>query len=431
MTREETAMELDEDETAELSPMTLGVYYRRLFPHNAYYKWLNYNAPATSTEFTHREFSFTINDGIYLRYQSFKDMGEFQRELTRLSPSKIDIGAIFTAVPKHAKSLQPGVFRPVAKELVFDIDMTDYDEVRTCCQGGSICSKCWRLMVIAMHVLDRALREDFGFSQIMWVYSGRRGVHCWVCDERARQLDDAARKAVAGYLSIVRGGAEQGKKVNLSQRYSHHPHIARSIEIIEEYFEDVLLVDQEILLTRERWMKVLAALPDEELRKTLDAQWSRRPDRSSVEKWSEMVDIVEKRASKRGAKFALATFERDMMLQYAYPRLDENVTTHLNHLLKSPFCIHPKTGRVCTPIAHSQFDSFDPFAVPTLSQLLKEISGGNGDPAADKSQEQSQEQSQRSAKSFSSLVGYVDIFETFVASLSPSSNTHTSQSLEF
>ncbi|KAJ1905525.1 p48 polypeptide of DNA primase [Coemansia sp. IMI 209127] len=423
MTREETAMELDDDETNEISQMTLGAYYRRAFPHSPYYKWLNYNAPAPTTEFTHREFSFTTNDGVYIRYQSFKDSSEFQRELVRLSPSKIDIGAIFTAAPKHAKSLQPGVFRPVAKELVFDIDMTDYDDMRTCCQGGAICPKCWKLMTIAMHVLDRALREDFGFNHLMWVYSGRRGVHCWVCDERARRLDDDARKAVAGYLNIVRGGAEKGKKVNLSQRYSHHPHIMRSVEIIEEYFEEVVLEGQEILLTRERWTKVLAALPDEELRKQLDTQWSKRPSKPSVEKWSEMVDIVEKRASKRGAKFALATFERDMMLQYAYPRIDENVSVHLNHLLKSPFCIHPKTGRVCTPIARGQFDTFDPFAVPTLAQVLKER--GN-EMAVDRAQDVLQ-----GSQKVPLMADYVDVFEKFVASLPANSNGASNQSLDF
>jgi DNA primase small subunit len=63
----------------------------------------------------------------------------------------------------------------------------------------------------------------------------------------------------------------------------------------------------------------------------------------------------------------------DIILQYTYPRLDAEVSKHRNHLLKAPFCIHPKTGRVCVPVDPQRIDEFDPERVPTVGQLLHEL----------------------------------------------------------
>jgi DNA primase small subunit len=63
----------------------------------------------------------------------------------------------------------------------------------------------------------------------------------------------------------------------------------------------------------------------------------------------------------------------DIILHYTYPRIDAEVSKHRNHLLKAPFCVHPKTGRVCVPIDPAMVEAFDPEKVPTIGQLLTEL----------------------------------------------------------
>lgn len=51
------------------------------------------------------------------------------------------------------------------------------------------------------------LTEDLGVRHRLWVYSGRRGVHCWVCDDAVRKWSPALRAAAVEYLSLVKVGA--------------------------------------------------------------------------------------------------------------------------------------------------------------------------------------------------------------------------------
>ena len=50
-------------------------------------------------------------------------------------------------------------------------------------------------------------------------------------------------------------------------------------------------------------------------------------------------------------------------------RADVEVSKHMNHLLKAPFCVHPKTGRVCVPMDPQQAEAFDPMTVPTVGAV--------------------------------------------------------------
>ena len=43
-----------------------------------------------------REFSFTLENDTYIRYQSFRDAQEMKSSMSKRQPHKIDIGAVFS-----------------------------------------------------------------------------------------------------------------------------------------------------------------------------------------------------------------------------------------------------------------------------------------------------------------------------------------------
>ncbi|KAJ3064418.1 primase, DNA, polypeptide 1 (49kDa) [Podochytrium sp. JEL0797] len=345
----------------------LAIFYERLFPFRDFARWLQYGN-VQKNYFLHRELSFTLASDAYIRFQSFADEKEMKQKIKELCPVKIDIGAVYNAKPKNRKALGEGKFHPIERELVFDIDMTDYDPIRSCCSGAEICLKCWDFMTVSIKILDRALQDDFGFKHRLWVYSGRRGVHCWVCDDRARKLTAESRRAIVNYLEVVKGGEETARKVNLGGK-GLHPSLKKAYEVLNPMFTQRLIHNQDFLTNPEKWKNIVALIPDEELRNKFTEAWTAKTF-SPQEKWGQLMGEIRTLAKK---KPSMAHTTMEILFQYSYPRLDSNVSIGLNHLLKSPFCVHPKTGRVCIPIDPSKCDTFDPFTAPKLSDIVNEI----------------------------------------------------------
>jgi len=379
------------------TPELLHMYYQRLFPYHFMHQWLCYdpaNTGKTSKLFSKREFSFTImidTEEIYIRYQSFSSEQEFKKAILDRKPVKIDIGAVFSHPPKDHKSVQSGLFQPQQRELVFDIDLTDYDNVRNCgCSGANICTKCWKFMTMAVKIMEEGLREDFGFQHIAWFYSGRRGVHAWVCDKTARDLSNEARSAVASYFEINLG-TEKNQKIDL--KYPLHPMIKRAFKVLEPMFINDVITSSghSLLATEEHWTTLLKTLPDaaDPVKQNLMSKWKKSTS-APAEKWDEVkkhLEIFYKKAIGGGKsptklswedRHKLESWPVEIVFRYTYPRLDINVSKMQNHLLKSPFCVHPKTGRVCVPMRVQDVDRFDPFAVPTLPQLMQELDDYQG-----------------------------------------------------
>lgn len=362
-------------QTASYSdPSVMLQYYTRLFPFRPLFLWLN-ASPSPSPRFANREFAFTLSNDAYLRYQSYPSHDLLRKDILRLNPSRFEIGPEYSTNPRDRKTLRKAsTFRPLTKEMVFDIDLTDYDDIRTCCIKANICEKCWKFATMTIKVLDAGLREDFGFEHILWVYSGRRGVHAWISDKEARDLDDDKRKALVGYFEILKGGAQGGKKVNLKRPL--HPHVRRSLEILSPYFWQIL-EEQDPFESQAGEDRLLQLLPDKDLNEALRKKWSSSPGRASRKKWDDIDELAKTGVSKNLDTKVLLAAKQDILLEYTYPRIDVEVGKKRIHLLKSPFVVHPGTGRVCVPITcggdMKKAEQFDPLTVPKVTELLNEI----------------------------------------------------------
>eukprot|EP00442_Polarella_glacialis_P018350 CAMPEP_0115055820 /NCGR_PEP_ID=MMETSP0227-20121206/4859_1 /TAXON_ID=89957 /ORGANISM="Polarella glacialis, Strain CCMP 1383" /LENGTH=458 /DNA_ID=CAMNT_0002440443 /DNA_START=95 /DNA_END=1471 /DNA_ORIENTATION=- len=370
----------------DFSPQLLRIYYDRLFPFLQMFRWLSYrNDPKSSSAavqkdfFLRREFTFVLQGDIYCRYQCFKDAEEYKAKVMAQQPVRMEIGAVYTHPPKHHNTVIKDAYKPVERELVFDIDMDDYDEIRTCCTGATLCPKCWTFMKAAIQILRRALTEDFGFQHLLFVYSGRRGVHCWVSDTVARKLNNEQRSAVAEYLTMVSSGAGKSRAdLRMNGCEELHPAVQGAYDICKKWFRDDangILASQDILRKGPHLANILEPMSIAE-KETISKYVETHPQANSLEIWTQLEKIADERAQsavtfkqKADAKMML----KDVVIQYTSPRLDINVSKQMNHLLKSPFVVHPKTGRVCVPIDPDHVNDFNPLEVPTVGRLIEEL----------------------------------------------------------
>ncbi|KAH0538324.1 hypothetical protein GP486_008784, partial [Trichoglossum hirsutum] len=140
-----------------------------------------------------------------------------------------------------------------------------------------------------------------------------------------------------------------------------------------DHFEYDILEVQDPWREPDRSESLLQLLPDKTLNNSLRKKWDSSPLRPSSNKWADIDALAKTGASRSLDPKALLEAKQDVVLEYTYPRLDSEVSKKLIHLLKSPFVVHPGTGRVCVPIDPRQLDEFDPLSVPTVTELLGEI----------------------------------------------------------
>ncbi|NXY20768.1 PRI1 primase, partial [Atrichornis clamosus] len=252
--------------------------------------------------------------------------------------------------------------------------------------------------------------EDLGVQHRLWVYSGRRGVHCWVCDDAVRKWSPALRAAAVEYLSLVKVGAQGARNplslVKVGAQGSGHPVTLVKVGAQANTLTPGLTGSEESGESR------MSLDRPAQHREPLQGEFPKKKD--SVQRWELLRARMERtRGSSRGTAVGPCYADWEIMLQFCFPRLDINVSKGLGHLLKSPFSVHPKTGRISVPLDLQRLDQFDPFAVPTITSLCHELDTASSD---GEQEDVGETEPKRRARDYkrTSLAPYVRVFEQFV-----------------
>ncbi|NHJ48735.1 MAG: hypothetical protein FK733_13200 [Asgard group archaeon] len=283
----------------------------------------------------------------FVRNISFKSSSDLADYMAEHKVKKGYVGAVYQVPPSRTNTIQR--IKWVSREFCFDLDLNDYDLVRTCgCQGKEqYCRKCWTLVQDAAAFLDRTLREDFGFKDIEWLFSGRRGFHAWVKDKEGGTLSQQHRNSIINYLTLIKD--ERRTQAVEKELRKVLPLRNRILELIAKaYFSHA--TDKELRAEPLRFTgKQIAGL------------------RTGLEKgstpFSRIYDTILETRQNRDAIFT-------HLIRTRYPRIDRKVSIDIRRVLKIPSSVQDTNGRIVCKVDIKKIHKFYPENAPSIWDMF-------------------------------------------------------------
>ena len=298
------------------------------------------------------------------------------------------------------------------RELVFDIDLDcpRWNAIRKdmacgCAEKTKVCCDlCWRLVAGAVTILQQSLRANFGFTEFMPCFSGRRGVHLWVLDEACLDLPWQAREAIVSFYTL--GPAQAQVKpdtayswIDSKDRFYFEFGPSKSNYFNIDFSSLVpfakVVIDRMLLApaaSTSCLSKLLAPFPLA-VRPVLESRLAAaaKAAKGGFDRLRETIVAINQEHLKQRKFELVESTERAwnrLLLSIFWPELDAQVTKNPEHLIRCPLSLHSSSRKFCLPLLFStdvppelkttvSFDSFlpshlTPLTDSTTSALVKE-----------------------------------------------------------
>ena len=296
------------------------------------------------------------------RFNAYRNAEKMREDLTRRLPVGVYIGPVCVTDPTLRWVIGQKRLRAMEHKIIFDIDLTDYNDIRRCpCvrkeSGLRVCSVCWPLAACALGVLRNLLCYKFGFHEFLCTFSGSKGVHCWVLDNDAQTYEDNSRQNMALYFQPFIDSF--ARTIPL-----HCPVLAQCYEnILRPFFEQYMLGKLVDLRSQHglNLLRVCITANDPTNDTTLLDHLPAIPNQPML--WEYIQDLLLERYVDGPAVI------RSMVFMCCFPRLDKDISTSTQHLIRCPFSINGAGGKVCIPLRYQDSLEFVPEKAPDAGNI--------------------------------------------------------------
>jgi DNA primase small subunit len=291
-----------------------------------------------------------------VRHRSLLDLGEIEDFLGRRKPRHVYFSAGRYDEPSASTMSDKG-WR--SSDLVFDLDA---DHLPSVVLGedsyAEMLAKCKDAL---LRLLD-FLEGDFGFEDLTVVFSGGRGYHVHVRDERIRHLERDARREIVDYVrgiglefdelvdeEAVAGTAGRSSPAQKRTLSTEGGWSARAHRHMLAVVDDLLAMEEADALDR---LQEYDGIGEGKATAALNAA---RSNYEQLEAGN--IDV-------HPAFYQLAKILLHEVVAADNAPIDEPVTTDTNRLIRLPGSLHGGSGLEVQRIDRGDIDAFDPLVDP-------------------------------------------------------------------
>lgn len=350
-------------------------------------EWYRRNPPPMPDRFTRREFGYILwperpGTPPFIRHKAYDNADRFHWYLQKAGPHSVYYSTAYYRRPGEMKMADK---QWLGAELIFDLDadhLADVEKAKAEGREVPLAEQLRQVKSQFKRLLDEFLFGDFGLGESdVWItFSGGRGYHAHVVQDKLLQLGARERREIVDYVtgkvpvekgttkpdvsvfldSVVTRANEWQGKVKVEHTYRMAPADApgwpgrMSRTLLRLLDENVFSAERP---AARKWLMALDGVGATTADRFLEKVDRQRGTETPVE-----LLLAQGRISHKSDplyKVAEKALEQHTM-PMAKGETDEPVTADTKRLIRLPGSLHGKSGLKVVTLTRSQLDDFDP-----------------------------------------------------------------------